>query len=527
MMRQITDRINNNVFFVSLVGFAAVMPLSEALVSVLSGVLLFVALAEDTWKNKTTRFKKRKILLLLPVIYLVYLLSSLFSGELTDSLYDLRKNLFFIVLPLAFLFGKEITPRQKRFVFLVFSLAVVVATIVALFRWKFFPAEAPFDIRSISLISHIRFSFQLVLAFWFFILYAMNNRSWLAKASIFAWLMPALFLVVFLFIQQSLTGWLALISGALFFVFYFILREGRKFRNFLLAVAFLLIVLPVSYIAVVVADFYDIEKVDKESVDRFTQKGNPYWHHFEDPMVENGHYVYLYICEKELRQAWNQRSEISYDSTDACGYPLHVTLMRYLTSKGLRKDAEGVRALTGRDVENIEHGIANVIFDSNRYSLYPRIYQTIWEYYVYSQTGNANSQSFSQRIEFAKAAFSIIQDHFWLGVGTSNWKAEFKSAFLANESSLDPENYASAHNQYLNYLVKFGMAGFLLILFLIAFPVIKTKRYKDPYFLILLVFMFFVNFADSNFETHMGGSFFVFFYCLFLKTNGVRYLYRA
>ena len=54
------------------------------------------------------------------------------------------------------------------------------------------------------------------------------------------------------------------------------------------------------------------------------------------------------------------------------------------------------------------------------------------------------------------------------------------------------------------------------ILFLLLFPVVKTKSYNDPLFLVFLVFMFFANFADSNFESHMGSSFFVFFYCFFM-----------
>jgi O-antigen ligase len=198
--------------------------------------------------------------------------------------------------------------------------------------------------------------------------------------------------------------------------------------------------------------------------------------------------------------------------------------MRYLTSKGLRKDAEGVAALNDEDIHCIENGVANVIFKEKKFSLYPRIYQTIWEYYVYSKTGYANEQSLSQRIEFAKAAFTIINRNFWFGVGTGNWKDEFNKAYHKNSSKLSEKYYSSAHNQYLNYFVKFGFAGLILILFFIVYPVIKTKRYHDIFFLIFLVAMFFANFSDSNLESHMGGSFFVFFYCLFLITDGIDYL---
>ena len=73
-------------------------------------------------------------------------------------------------------------------------------------------------------------------------------------------------------------------------------------------------------------------------------------------------------------------------------------------------------------------------------------------------------------------------------------------------------------------MVKFGVTGFLIIMFCLIYPVMKTKRYRDTLFLLFLVFLFFANFADSNFESHMGGSFFVFFYCIFIITDGVIYL---
>jgi O-antigen ligase len=143
---------------------------------------------------------------------------------------------------------------------------------------------------------------------------------------------------------------------------------------------------------------------------------------------------------------------------------------------------------------------------------------------MYSITGDPSYQSFSQRIEFAKAAITIIKKNFWFGVGAGNWKEEFKQAYISSNSKLDQVLYASSHNQYLNYMVKFGLIGLLVIMFFIIYPVIKNKSYHDPLFLIFLVFLFFANFADSNFETHMGSSFFLFFYCLFVSNPGNSYL---
>jgi O-antigen ligase len=515
---------NNNWFFISLAGFVAVMPFSEALVSIMSGVVLFTALAEDNLKNKIRRVKERRILLFISSVFLIYLLSGIIFGNFNNAVYDLKKNLFFLVIPLAFMAGKEITTRQKQQLFIVFSMAVMAASLFAVYQWIITFYAGATDVRGISLISHIRFSFQVILSFWFCALIIIKNYNVISKTTLIMLFVISLYFLAFVLFQQSLTGLYTLTASILFFIFYAIIKSPEKYKPFLFVSALLLLLIPVLYISWAVSRFYDIEEADVNSIEKTTALGNAYNHYFDDPLVENGRYVYLYVCEEEMREAWNKRSECKYDSAGQNGFPLHATLMRYLTSKGLRKDAEGVEALTDKDVCNIENGISNVIFKDKKFSLYPRIYQTIWEYYVYSKTGYANEQSLSQRIEFAKAAFTIINKNFWFGVGTGNWKDEFNEAYHENSSKLAEKYYSSAHNQYLNYFVKFGITGLAMILFFIVYPVIQTGRYRDIYFLIFLIAMFFANFSDSNLESHMGGSFFVFFYCLYISTDGVDYL---
>lgn len=524
MNKYLRKVFNNNWFFISLLCFVVVLPFSQALVSIFGGVLLFTALVEDSWVNKFNRIKKHKIILFIPAIFFIYVISSIITYKSGKSLYDLQKSLFFLVIPLAFLIGKNISNFQKRFLFYAFAVAIFISTLVALIYWRLDTENVMFEVHKISLISHIRFSFQLILIFWFLILFIAQNKkyfTWPVKISL---MFLSAYFLAFLIFQQSLTGLIAF-GGSLFFnTIYFLFQHRYKYRMAYLLIAASIIIVPIFYVVSIVNSFFNIEKVDKLSIEKTTGRGNPYSNNFDDPMVENGRYVKLYICTDEMREEWNKISTIKYDSIMSNGYPLESTLIRYLTSKGLRKDADGVLALNSQDITNVENGIANVIFQTKRYTLYPRIYQTVWEYYVYSKTGNANHQSFSQRIEFSKAAITIIKENFWFGVGTGNWKDEFRNTFIKNNSKLSEDLYASSHNQYLNYWVKFGITGFLLIMFFIIYPIIKTRRYRDSLFLIFLVFLFIANLSDSNFESHMGSSFFLFFYCLFLVSGDINYL---
>ncbi|HNQ38753.1 MAG TPA: O-antigen ligase family protein, partial [Prolixibacteraceae bacterium] len=180
------------------------------------------------------------------------------------------------------------------------------------------------------------------------------------------------------------------------------------------------------------------------------------------------------------------------------------------------KDSAGVSQLTPTDIKAIERGIANHIYVNRSFSLYPRIYETIWEYDYYTRLGDPNHQSFSQRLEFVKASLLLIGKRPWLGIGTGNWKLAYAEAYHEMNSRLDPDNQGPSHNQYLNYLVKFGVVGFLAIMGVLLIPLFREGHRKNLVFWLFLVSIGFANFGDANLETHMGLSFFTFFYSLFL-----------
>jgi len=179
-----------------------------------------------------------------------------------------------------------------------------------------------------------------------------------------------------------------------------------------------------TFLTHAISKFYAVEKVDFDNLEQFTASGNPYQHNTKWKQIENGYYVWLYVCPQELKKEWNRRSDIPYESKDKNGQQIKTTLIRYLTSKGFRKDSVGISKLTSEDIKNIENGIANYIY-TNRYALYPKIYQTIWEIDVYRKGANPAGNSITQRWEFLKTAFSIIQNNFWFGTGTGDVQDAF------------------------------------------------------------------------------------------------------
>ncbi|MGC9354525.1 MAG: O-antigen ligase family protein [Mariniphaga sp.] len=325
-----------------------------------------------------------------------------------------------------------------------------------------------------------------------------------------------LWFTFFLVLLKSLLGIIAFFGVLLISILIFIAgTKNKKKKVVLVSLFFLAVLLPSIYTGNVIKDFYRFEKIDPGKVEKYTPSGNPYHHNFDQEMRENGHLVYVYLCEKELRQEWNKRSEIKYDD-NLNGYILGSTLIRYLTSLGYRKDSVGISKLTEKDIQLIQEGVTNYKFRNHLFSLYPRIYETIWELDYYKRTGDPNEKTLAQRIEYVKASLILIKENFFFGIGTGNWVLKYNEVYDRMDTKLSPEKRGPSHNQYLNYLVKFGIVGFIWIIFALLYPVFELEHRNNLVFILFLVFYALANLGDANLESHMGLSFFTFFYSFFL-----------
>ncbi|TKG92328.1 O-antigen ligase domain-containing protein [Puteibacter caeruleilacunae] len=520
-MKEIFTTIKSKTYLAGLLLMAICLPLSESFVSISTGILLFGWLIEGKWKTKLMRLKEDRSLILVLSIFFVYLIGMFFTHDLKVALYDLRKNIFILILPL--IIATSIINRKTLWKILgCFVLSVNVASILSLLKLFFREKYNIENIWEITYISHIRFSFQLILAiaiigYYLYLTYK-TNKNWYRKL---LWV-NMIFLVGFLLLLKSLIGIISFIGTGLYLILFIASKShSLKLKRILLSSVILLVISCTGYLSWCVYRFYDVEDIHPEQLEKYTVNGNPYSHNLNDKQIENGHYVYLYICNKELEKTWNQRSSYDINAINVNGFRIYKTLIRYLTSKGLRKDSMGIASLSDQDIHNIEQGIANHIHVNRFSSLYPRIYNTLWEIDVYLRTGDPNYMSLAQRIEFLKAAITIIKDRPILGVGTGNWKKAFTVAYEKNGSLLRKELYSSSHNQYLNYMVKFGILGFCWIMFCWISPVFFRNRKNHFLLLVLLVSIGISNLGDSNLESHMGLSFFSFFYCLFVWAENI------
>jgi hypothetical protein len=520
------DKWRENTFFISLVIAVVIFPFSEGLVSISAGWLLFQALVLRSWLHPSFKSKTSAGLFFLFSVFGIYMIGSLFTNDFSFALYEFRKVIFWVVIPLAVFLSPKLPDRKVYLVLKAFILSVTLSSLILTSRLLLHNYFQLDGVRSVGFISHIRFSFQVVLSLiilaWFFF------RKDTAEHRRIKFLYPAVFLwlTYFLFLLQSLLGIISFFGTlGLTLLYYIAALSNKKWKLILGAGLILLISVPSFFLWEVISDFYDFHELDPETVDFITPSGNNYEFDFENGMRENGHLVYAYICHDEMRREWNNRSSIDYDD-QLNGYPLNITLIRYLASLGYRRDSAGVASLSARDVELIEEGVTNYKFSNRFLSIYPRIYETIWEIDNYFRSGDPNDKSLAQRIEFIKASLILIRENPWFGIGTGNWVQKYNEVYDKMETKLDKEKRASSHNQYLNYMVKFGLTGFLWIFTAILFPFFRNGHYRNFIFVLFVISYAFANLGDANLETHMGLSFFTFFYS-FLYWNSTEIMSKS
>lgn len=509
------------IYFYGIIFLAASLPLSIYTTSMAEIILLVNWLLEGDFSKKIQMLKRRRSVIIIMGLYLLHIVGAFYT-ELEDMdylLWDLKIKLPILILPLVIGTSESFTKKQLKTILFFFCLATFSSTLISFAIFLGIIPYEYYDFREISIfISHIRLSLMVNLSV-FIILYFLFDPD-IKKRPLKVFLLPA-FLIIgwfifFLVLLKSLTG--LIILGLMVLILGWICsgRVENIAPRFIIRVFIIIVPLIVaSFITRSIGRFYYREEVDLSRLEPFTPSGNPYFHDTLRKAAENGYYVWLYISEEEMRQAWNGVSEFPYDSLDRKDQKIKYTLIRYLTSKGLRKDAGGVSQLGKDDRAAIENGLANHIF-RKKYSLYPRVYEVIWEIDGYIRGRDPSGHSVAQRIAYLEAAKSIFNGNPLFGVGTGDVQSSFDAYYERSNSLLDENYRRRAHNQYVTFLITFGISGLVLALCFMLIPVFLEKKWNDYLFMVFFFIAFLSMLNEDTLETQTGVSFFIFFYSLFL-----------
>jgi len=477
--------------------------------------LLVHWLLEEGLLEKWENLKQRKSLWVFCSILLIHIIGLSYSEDFNSGFNDIIKKLPIVSLPLILGTIPALNPKQFKILLHFFLLGIVISSIICAVNYFF--NNSITNVREISIfISHIRYSLLINLGIFVSLFFVFSNYySTTAKEKII-FSFVAFWFVVFLFILKAFTGIIIffLLSFIWLIVFTLRMKNGRlKYLLFLLHFSFFSF--GIVFFLLNILNFYKTDETVFVNPEPFTINGNPYEHIPELQYLENGNYVWMYVCKDELRSLWQKRSSLNFDSTDLKGQKLSYTVIRYLTSVGLRKDSVGLASLSDSEIRNIEKGYANCRYVDNN-SLSNRFYGIIWEIDIFLKGGNSSGHSLTQRFEYLKTAIYIIKENPLWGVGTGDVKIAFKQMYEKTNSKLELQFRRTSHNQYITFILTFGLPLGLCLIFALFFPAILEKKKRNVLLYTFLIIALVSMLNEDTLETQIGATFFGYFFALFL-----------
>jgi len=490
---------------------AIMLPWSTAILSMAQMLLVIDWLAEGVVRNDFIGRFRRTFTSAPAMVFLsifgLHVLGLFWTTDLKWGT-DLVRILLPILSVGAVLAGSaRLSTPEFRTVLLLGAWSVIASTLVCLVMRH---GDAA-DYRSLSVfISHIRLTLLLCLAIVVFLL-DRGGPLWLRIAGYCAvpWAL--------LFINKlgSIQGFLILFVLAAVFVWRWVGGNGRTMKW---GVRAALVALPLMTLWMGIKEVRARYRLPDPQLARTYERTvgwEMYTHDIVNPQTENGTHVWTWIAWNELHAAWPLRSSRGLDELDGKGHQLFGTLVRYLASKGERKDSLAVMALTDAQVREIEQGVTNVLH-GQRSTLRERIDEVFFELEHYYAYGAANGHSVAMRLEFLKAGAAIAEREWIIGVGTGDTRTAFAEEYERMHSALSMEWRHRAHNEYLTLWISFGVFGLLWSLFAFWWPARKLRAWGDPLFIAWAVIFGISCFTDDTIETQAGATLFGLYYALFV-----------
>lgn len=476
--------------------------------------LIFAWMWGRNYQAHLTRFRQNKNLVFFSGIYLLFIAGLAHTENFVYGFHDLKVKLPLLVLP--FLIGGFAPLSQKKIMYLLhFFLAILVFSCLAgIVLWSGILNLDTENARQYSpFISSIRLSTLMVLGIYICIWLFSSEGIRYRQLRPVLYIAAILLFTGFIFLLQSLTGIIVLIISAwLIAIIYLLGTHRKKIKRMIVALLVLIPVFTGWYLYHEIKAFYRFDEVDFGNLTRGTPDGYFYNHDTTAWQVENGHYVWIYFCNQELKQEWNKRSKLDYDGLTNNGWPVRITLIRFITSKGWKKNAAAVQKLDDEEIKAVENGIPNERY-LHASLISNRIYEVIWEYYYYENTGDPNGKSLSMRLEFWKNGWRAVRHAPWTGYGTGDVRHALNGELIRSGSKLRPQYWTNPHQQYLSVALAVGIPGLAVFTALLLLAFLYGRKMN----LLKWALMFITLLAmldDDPLETQAGVTQLCLWFCL-------------
>lgn len=115
------------------------------------------------------------------------------------------------------------------------------------------------------------------------------------------------------------------------------------------------------------------------------------------------------------------------------------------------------------------------------------------------------------RILIWDQAFEVFKENKWIGVGTGDTKDVLMEHYQTNEMTYAYEKKLNAHNQFLEWLITFGLLGLIIYLISIVYPLVRTVKSRQFLYIYFMGSLMLIFLVESFLEREVGLVFFTFF----------------
>jgi O-antigen ligase len=506
------QQVHRYIFIFGVCALAFGMMVGTVPTSVPQFILFGNWILELDFKRKWQQLRHNKIFWSLAALFLAHVFGLLYTHNLHDGWNDVRTKIPLMFLPLVFFSTPALGRKEVRAALYFFIVGCVANTLwCVVYSYIIHPHE---QVRDASrFMSHIRLGLYLNVAIACCI-YFINESTSKKVRMLFPGLV--IYFVVILCVLGLASGLVNFILLLLIALCIIIFRQKGTLKYLSLVALLAVLLVVANYISEVRTQQVTLNQGPQNRLHTWSSSHRGYIHFDTLGQKENGNFVLINVQPEELQKAWKHEfPEDSFRYSPPHNLQRFEILVRYMASKGLLKDSAGYSKLSAADKDNIRHNVSNYQFNGWSY-LRKRTYELINEYEEFVNGRNVNGHSLTMRLYFWKAAAHVIKANPLTGVGTGDVQDELNKAYIATDTPLEREWYKRPHNQFLTIIVALGIAGLLVFLWSLLYPVVLLRRklhilYWPFFFLAVVSFL-----LEDTLETQAGLTFYAFFNTFFI-----------
>jgi hypothetical protein len=489
------------------------MMVGTATASIPEIILMSNWLLEGQFKQKWNQLKSNKIYWSLIAIYLLHLLSVIYSNNLSDAINDLRVKLPLFVLPTVYFCTQSLSKKELHMALICFIGGVFANT-----AWCYvfsFVIHQLETVREVSrFMSHIRLGLFVNLA----ILCAIYLMSELQSIKLKIVLVILIAYFTCMLMALALTagiGFLGLII-ALGSIILIVKKIQRKY----VLIGLTILIISILFVGENLMRFKQELSTIKESPSNLklekTKAGN-YFRHDSSHQIESGFIVNMNVNYEEVQNTWNQRyPNDTFNIPQQYNLKRFYILSRYFSSKGLPGEAHSFNLLSEKDYNNILNNVPNPTYPSWN-SMKKRFYELVWDITEYQHGANINGHSFSMRLHYWEVALSQIKKKWLFGYGIGGVNQSMQEGYTSFKTQLDKNWQLRPHQQFLTITLGLGLVGLLFFITSLIYPMMVLRKQLPVIYFVFMVLTLVSFLFEDTLETIAGICFYAVFNSVMLS----------